>query len=307
MRQSGMPLPPDHDVRLARARRSLEGLSVGDAFGEQFFVDVRLAAERITARSVPDRAGSWWWTDDTAMAISIVDVLAKLGSLDVDTLADAFAARYRLEPDRGYGGGAHRLFEDVLHGTPWRSAAAQLFDGMGSFGNGGAMRAAPIGAYFHDDLDRVVAEASSSAEPTHQHPEGRAGAVAVAVAAAVAQQIADGARPRDGAELVEEVRRRTPRGDVRDGIVKAQSLLHLDDPRSAAKVLGNGSAVSAPDTVPFCLWAIAHHLDDYEQALWTTVAALGDRDTTCAIVGGVVALSAPSIPASWITAREALP
>jgi len=302
-----MPLPPDHDARLARARRSLEGLSVGDAFGEQFFVDLRVAVDRITTRSVPDRAGSWWWTDDTAMAISIVNVLARFGSLDVDALADAFAARYRLEPDRGYGGGAHRLFAEVLSGKPWRSAAAQLFDGMGSFGNGSAMRAAPIGAYFHDDLDRVVAEASSSAEPTHQHPEGRAGAVAVAVTAAVAQQIADGVRPRDGVALVEEVRRRTPRGEVRDGIAKAQSLVHLDDPRSAARVLGNGSAVSAPDTVPFCLWVIAHHLDDYEQALWTTVAALGDRDTTCAIVGGVVALSAPSIPTNWLTAREALP
>ncbi len=170
------------------------------------------------------------------------------------------------------------------------------------------MRAAPIGAYFHDDLDRVVAEASSSAEPTHQHPEGRAGAVAVAVAAAVAQQIADGARPRDGAELVEEgcgAARRAAMSATASS--RPSRCLHLDDPRSAAKVLGNGSAVSAPDTVPFCLWAIAHHLDDYEQALWTTVAALGDRDTTCAIVGGVVALSAPSIPASWITAREALP
>src|SRR5262249_27986690 len=110
-------------------------------------------------------------------------------------------------------------------------------------------------------------------------PEGRAGAVAIAVAAAVAQQIADGVRQRDGVALVEEVRRRTPRGQVRDGVANAQSLLHLDDPRSAARVLGNGSAVSAPDTVPFCLWVIAHHLDDYEQALWTTVAALGDRDT----------------------------
>jgi ADP-ribosylglycohydrolase len=302
-----MTLPLDHDARLARARRSLEGLSVGDAFGEQFFVDVRLAADRIKTRSVPDRAGSWWWTDDTAMAISIVDVLAKLGTVDVDALANAFAARYRLEPNRGYGGGAHRLFGEVVSGTPWRSAAAQLFDGMGSFGNGGAMRAAPLGAYFHDDLDRVVIEASSSAEPTHQHPEGRAGAIAVAVAASVAQQIADGTRPRDGAALVEEVRRRTPRGEVRDGIAKAQSLLHLDDPRSVAKVLGNGSAVSAPDTVPFCVWAIAGNLDDYEQALWTTVTALGDRDTTCAIVGGVVALSAPAIPANWLAAREALP
>jgi ADP-ribosylglycohydrolase len=253
-----MLLPPDHDVRLACARRSLEGLSVGDAFGEQFFVDPEVAMRRIEARVAPDRPGSWWWTDDTAMAISIVNVLAQLGTLDVDALAAAFTRRYHLQPDRGYGAGAHRLFSEVVSGTPWRTAAAQLFRGMGSFGNGGAMRAAPIGAYFYDDLDRVVAEASRSSEPTHSHPEGRAGAIAVAVAAALAQQIADGTRAGDGAAMVDEVRRHTPHGYVHDAIIEAQSLLHLADPRSAAKVLGNGSGVSAPDTVPFCLWAIAH-------------------------------------------------
>jgi ADP-ribosylglycohydrolase len=302
-----MALPDDHAARVARARRSLEGLSVGDAFGEQFFVDTKLALGRIAERSAPARTGSWWWTDDTAMAISIVDVLELHGTLDVDVLADAFARRYAHEPDRGYGGGAHKLFQQVMLGTPWRHAAAQLFHGEGSFGNGGAMRAAPIGAYFHDDLDRVVEEASRSAEPTHRHPEGRAGAIAVAVAAALAQQIEAGARPRDGAALVAEVRRRTPVGYLRDAIAEVEALLEVDDPRKVAKVVGNGSAVSAPDTVPFCLWAIARHLDDYEQALWSTVAALGDRDTTCAIVGGVVALSAPNIPAPWLAAREALP
>jgi ADP-ribosylglycohydrolase len=35
---------------------------------------------------------------------------------------------------------------------------------------------------------------------------------------------------------------------------------------------------------------------------------LGDRDTTCAIVGGIVALSAgrESIPPAWLAARESL-
>jgi ADP-ribosylglycohydrolase len=73
--------------------------------------------------------------------------------------------------------------------------------------------------------------------------------------------------------------------------------------------LGNGSQVVCHDTVPFCLWCAARHLDDYQAALWTTVEGLGDRDTTCAIVGAIVALSAgaESIPAQWHAAREPLP
>ena len=73
--------------------------------------------------------------------------------------------------------------------------------------------------------------------------------------------------------------------------------------------LGTGQRVISSDTVPFALWCAARHLASYAEALWTTVAGLGDRDTTCAIVGGIVSLSAgaASIPEEWSSATEALP
>ncbi|WP_218155285.1 ADP-ribosylglycohydrolase family protein [Chitinophaga sp. YR627] len=45
---------------------------------------------------------------------------------------------------------------------------------------------------------------------------------------------------------------------------------------------------------------------DYENALWTAVSGLGDRDTIAAIVGSIVVLSAgiDSIPAQWLLQRE---
>jgi ADP-ribosylglycohydrolase len=63
------------------------------------------------------------------------------------------------------------------------------------------------------------------------------------------------------------------------------------------------------DTVPFSLWCAARNLWNYELALWETVSGLGDRDTTCAIVGGIVAMSAglESIPELWLGNREPLP
>jgi ADP-ribosylglycohydrolase len=76
----------------------------------------------------------------------------------------------------------------------------------------------------------------------------------------------------------------------------------------AVAALGNGSRVISSDTVPFALWCAAHHLDDFQEALWTTVSGLGDRDTTCAIVGGIVAARTgyDGIPASFVSAREPL-
>ena len=77
----------------------------------------------------------------------------------------------------------------------------------------------------------------------------------------------------------------------------------------AVAVLGNGTGLSAQDTVPFALWCAAQHLTDYEAdyeaALWLTVSGLGDRDTTCAIVA--CAVGAEGIRSAWLQAREPLP
>jgi ADP-ribosylglycohydrolase len=295
-----------HQERLARARRSLEGLSIGDAFGERFFVDPVIIETRLRARTV-ERPGPWRWTDDTAMAISVVDVLAEHGDVDGSALARSFLDRYRREPWRGYGPGMHRLFEALAEGADWRVVARSLFDG-GSFGNGAAMRVAPIGAYFAEDLDAVVEAARRSAIITHAHDEGQAGAIAIAVAAAAAWQTRALPESEAREQIFAAVLDLTPDGETRDGIDKARNT-NLDFRiETAVGRLGNGSRISSQDTVPYCLWCIVRHLRDYEAALWTTVSGLGDRDTTCAIVGGVVALASdePAFPREWIERREPL-
>ena len=88
----------------------------------------------------------------------------------------------------------------------------------------------------------------------------------------------------------------------------ARNLSSTVSSEQAAAVLGNGERVIATDTVPFSLWCVARHIDDYAQALWATIVGLGDIDTNCAIVGGVVALvtGREGIPSAWLEAREKL-
>lgn len=76
-----------------------------------------------------------------------------------------------------------------------------------------------------------------------------------------------------------------------------------------AEQLGSGWRISAPDTVPFALWPAAGHPDGLPEALWQTVGGWGDRDTTCAIAGGVVAARTGTggLPADWPAARGAVP
>jgi ADP-ribosylglycohydrolase len=282
-------------VGLSRAVHSLHGLSTGDAFGQRFFVED--AAERIAARTLPK--AQWTWTDDTEMAISIVEELGAKSRIDADSLAQRFVARF--DEGRGYGGGAQVWMRSVALGTPWKEAARSLFDGQGSYGNGGAMRAAPIGAFFAGDPKRAADEALLSACVTHAHQEGQAGAMAVAAAASLVS-----IRPHPpGKDLLLAVLPFVPPGPTREGIEVAATLDPLDI-AAAARRLGTGSEVSSADTVPFALFCAAHHLTSYEAAMWATVSGLGDRDTTCAIVGGIVIMTS-EVPLAWLKLREPLP
>jgi ADP-ribosylglycohydrolase len=339
-------MPVNHKERLARAYCSLEGLSVGDAFGETYFIlsldadeliekekqetlqadftaDDKLDAfianlrdlgeieeERLAVRLINSRIleePPWDFTDDTNMALSIVSCLRQFSEINQDWLARSFAQRYDVL--RGYGMAMHRALERIRNGEPWRKVAKNLFLGQGSFGNGGAMRVAPLGAYFAGDLEAVVEQARRSAEITHAHPEGIAGAIAVAVAAAWAWRLHESGALPEPAEFLDKVLALVPDSEVREGLRQARELSPETSVPAAVAILGNGSKITAQDTVPFALWCASQQLNNFEEALWLTVSGLGDRDTTCAIVGGIVALytGVEAIPTVWRENREPLP
>lgn len=295
--------PADHDLRMNRVALALDGLSLGDAFGEQFFGPPGTMAKRIHARLIPE--APWRYTDDTEMALGIAEVLERHGHIDHDELARVFARRFMANRHRGYGHTAFEILTDLHHGRPWRIVSAQVFGGQGSMGNGAAMRAAPLGAYFAGEPDRVVEEARRSAEVTHMHPDGQAGAIVTALAASWA---AEHPGSRDGGALLAEVIRLTPDSPTREGLRRAAELPFTTAPEIAGATLGAGERVISSDTVPFALWSAARSLGDFTDAIWSTVSALGDRDTTCAIAGGIVALAAgaSALPTRWLTSREPL-
>ena len=293
------------EARLARAMESLEGLSIGDAFGQRFFDEEDIIAEAIEGRMLP--ATPWWFTDDTMMAMSIVDVLRRHGEIDQGALARSLAANY--DVTRGYGPAMHGLLADFDRApADWQRLAKGLFHGQGSYGNGSAMRVAPLGAYFADDIDAVVREADKSAVVTHAHPEAVAGAIATAVATALAYRYR-GSTPPNRRALIDEVLAYVPHGRVYDMTYRARNLDPGSSVRHAVATLGSGVEISCADTVPFSLWCAGEQLGSYEEALWLTVAGLGDRDTTCAIVGGIVVgyTGIDAIPAEWRESREPLP
>ena len=185
---------------------------------------------------------------------------------------------------------------------------------QGSCGNGSAMRVAPLGAFLAQywdnagDWKRVVAEAALQAEPTHCHPEGIAGAIAVSVLAhSIAELTITNTKygPEVAQDLYKVLLQCTPQGQVWNGINKAKDL-PMDMPiGKLIEILGNGTHVTCQDTVPLCCFLAIKYFslypnipEMYEKAIIETSMAFGDVDTNCAIVGGMVGIACPP-PVKW--------
>ncbi|MEU1229385.1 ADP-ribosylglycohydrolase family protein [Streptomyces sp. NPDC005828] len=288
---------------------SLSGLAFGDAFGDRWFGILRReGTAALEARTLPP-GPLWWWSDDTAQALVLVRELSQGGGVvDQDRLALRLAEAYADDTHRGYGASMHDVLRRIGAGESWREVVAGQFGGQGSWGNGAAMRVAPLGAWHAADLDVVAEQAARQSAVSHHHPEAVAAAVAVALAAALAARSRGGPAPARS-DFLHAIAARLPDGDVRSGLRIAARMPARTSVRHAAEVLGSGYRMSGPDTAPYALWCAAGHLDDLHEGLWATVAGRGDIDTTCAIAGGVIAArtGTTGLPPTWHTTREPLP
>ncbi len=282
---------------LDAALLSLRGLSVGDALGQSLFSPE--ATAMIERRELPP--APWRWTDDTQMALSVVEELQMRGWIDQDYLARRMAWRYKTDPARGYGKSARQVLDRIVQGGYFRTVSRSVHNG-GSYGSSGAARSAPLGAFFADTPLKAVREAPLAVAITHLHPESLAAAQAVAAAAAIAAN----PNPPTGAEFLGRVG-----GYLGDSQV-AQRIKHAadipgGDLEQCLDYLGRDRFSSVLTAVPFALWCAAHHLDNFKDAIWAAAAGLGFMDVTCAMVGAIVALSTGEVPADWAASCEPLP
>jgi poly(ADP-ribose) glycohydrolase ARH3 len=271
------------------------GSALGDAIGELAF---RYPEKEHLCAQV-ERSTFLRYTDDTAMAIGLAESLTKLRMIDQRNLGETFSRNYAREPWRGYAMGPPSIFAQVKRsGISYAEAARTLFGGLGSFGNGAAMRIAPVGLFFHSAAE-LYEEVCASAEVTHAHSIGVDGAAVEALGVAQAVRLDPGAEfPREAflRELI--VFSRT--AEIREKMKRVRGLIADDVPPDlAARDLGQSVAVH--ESMPFAIYAFVRHPKSFEDCLYCAVLNGGDRDTlgamACAVSGAYLGLSA--IPAGW--------
>jgi len=143
------------------------GAIFGDIVGSVYEFDNadRMDFELVTRQSRP--------TDDSCMALAVAAGLMDSWGKDDDAIRKAVVSRMRqvgrAYPYAGYGG---RFREWLVSKDP---------KPYHSYGNGSAMRVAPVG-WLYDTMKDTLKAAQLTAEVTHDHPEGIRGAQAVAAA-----------------------------------------------------------------------------------------------------------------------------
>ncbi len=254
------------------------GQSIGDAVGSpiegmapdmiyQFFGDSQALMQVPADRELH-------YTDDTEMMIGVAEALCDEGRIIEDRLVERFVAN--LNPARGYGPGAIRVLQVMSEGGNWKHLTETMFPG-GSYGDGAAMRVAPVGLLFHSDLDRVWHEARLSALPTHVHPMGIEGAqlLAVAVAWLMTHTVFE---PE---AMYAELLRRAVTDEFR-WLLSTAANLSADD---SVSILGNGIEAQRSVVTSIACFALAP--DDYVEAVGRAIGLGGDTDTLGAMTGAL--------------------
>lgn len=254
----------------------LVGCAVGDALGMPF--ETRPASDPLLVSwkgeylpSEYHKLAPGQWTDDTKMAKMLTESLYICGGFYPRDVANRYLHWYLSGDTRGMGKTTKASMQRLKDGFRWTDSGMDNAEG-----NGTAMRAAPMGAFYHDDPLTVAEFARMDARITHKSVEACEGSAAVALMVAYLWQ-----------------------GVSRFDLLAATlDFLNESKIKDKLTVLSKGS-LSLPEA--FALFGTKAHVtqtvpsafaafmltNSYEEAVMSAIRAGGDTDTTAAITGAL--------------------
>ncbi len=237
------------------------------------------------------------YTDDTAMMIGVAESLAEVRGFHYYHMAERLIQNYEREPWRRYGSSPPRVFRMMKSGRlGFGMLDRNIFPG-GSFGNGAAMRVAPVGLLYHDDPGMLREIAYQTAGITHSHDLALEGAAVQACAVALAVRMDPRSARKE--EFLETLRIFTKPGPYQDKLKSVTRLLEGDpEKEEVVQALGNGA--QAVNSVPTAVYSFLAN-PDFESALVYAVSLGGDADTIGAMTGAIAGacFGIEGIPARW--------
>jgi poly(ADP-ribose) glycohydrolase ARH3 len=273
----------------------LVGMAIGDALGAGREGRGMSRSEDIV--SLAEKLEQLVYTDDTHMTIGIAESLIESKGFDGEHMAQTFIKNYEAEPWRGYGPGPPRIFGMIKSGEAWYSAANRLYRG-GSFGNGSAMRVAPVGLLYSRNLEKLREIAYQSSSITHSHELGKEGAALQACAVALALNTPSD-EDIDREAFLSRLQNFIRNQLYKEKVAQIRDLLGEQDKAKVVAVLGNG--IEAPRSVPTAIYCFLRQPQSYKDTVIYAISLGGDTDTIAAMAGAISGayLGIEAIPSEW--------
>jgi poly(ADP-ribose) glycohydrolase ARH3 len=275
---------------------ALIGTAVGDALGAPV---EGWSMEQV--RSVYSERKRWEmsygrYTDDTELMIGVAESLIRNKGFNGADMARTFVRNY--DAKRGYGPGSTGAIKMIKEGESWEEASKKLFGGEGSYGNGAAMRIAPIGLFYHDNADKLREIAYKSSQITHSHDLGKEGAALQAFAVALAVR-------GQKESMLSELKEFTQNDVYKEKLRRVEALI-LDEGATKKEILSElGNGMAAFNSVPTAIYSFLR-FDSFEDSVIYVVSLGGDTDTIGAMTGAISGAyyGEGGIPNEWIEQLE---
>ncbi len=280
---------------LKQIQGCLLGVAVADALGNPVEgyppEQIKKHYDRLT-NYVENRDPKGTYTDDTEMTILVTESLLENNGCNVNDLGARFADW--IDWAHSFGQALRESCSKLKAGVPPTESGSK------SAGNGAAMRAGPIGLFFHaPDRRKALLEcAKVSSRITHTDPRSVAGAATIAAGVAHCLHHADNFDPKlfldDIADAANEFS--PSMADKLRGVYKFRH----SNVAEASGALGTGGFVM--ESVPFAVWCFLTNPDSFEESVITAVNAGGDTDSNAAITGAIAGArhGLDAIPEHWI-------
>lgn len=284
---------------LTRVEGCLLGAVVGDSLGGRV-EGMQVGAVR---DRYPDSASLAALTPGaygaaTEMTVAVAESLAEFPDFSGPDMARRLCARR--SAGRAYGQGTVTALERLGRGAAWNEAGLAV-GGVGrtSYGNGAAIRSAPVGLLFGDDVDMLRWVAEEGAGITHAHTLGAEGAVLHALAVATA--LASAGRELSPAGFLLTIGAEAQQREFRSRYENAAQLAGGEpSTRRIVDKLGNGStSLGSVVTAAYCF---ATHATSFVDAV-TVALSLGGSAAAVASMTGAIGgayLGRSAIPQPWV-------
>jgi len=241
------------------------------------------------------------YSDDTQMSLAVARALlnSNLKKYDLEEIMQNITKEFiswyndptnNRAPGRTCLKGAYKL----NNGINWKNSGDISQKGCGT-----AMRSAPIGLIFHNDITKLVEVASAASKCTHAHPTAVSSGIATAYLTSLA---VNGINPKQYIDNI--LSQPFFNEEMKNKIFQVSEVLALENTLTARQKLGKGWV--GDEAVALALYCVLKNSADYVKTVLMAANSDGDTDSIACIAGAISGAynGIEKIPAKWVTQIE---